>query len=291
MRTAHRLAIQGDITDVIGQTPGHQVAIGGSRIRVLEVLEFDHRLLDAISQLTFAQRHHVLPKIEAKVGLLQVTGQGQAVELDRYRRVLNRDRIELEVVHIAFGLEVLAIGIGLGLHGHAREAEGGVLVQLGLQCHQLHMTVNRAVVTQGDLTFERSLILGCGKPLFGKWGFFQRVIADRHHWHPLERLDTRPRQWTMLDIIDKQQFHRLRIRARLVVLDLQAIVRGAAVEVALNGNQLNSAVSGRALQLLGQLLVGLCNRRLQHALDFAAGVPRASGVQRPGDNNDPYQHT
>ena len=195
------------------------------------------------------------------------------------------------MVHVAFGLEVLAVGIGLGLHGHARETQGRVLVQLGLQGRQLHMAVNRAVVTQGDLAFERGLILGGGKPFFAKWGFFQRIIADRHHRHPLERLDTRPRQRAMLDIIDKQQFHRLCIRAGLVVLELETIVRGAAVEVALNGNQLNSAVCGRALQLLGQLLVGLCNRRLQHALDFAAGVPRASGVQRPGDNNDPYQHS
>lgn len=91
----------------------------------------------------------------------------------------------------------------------------------------------------------------------------------------------------MLDIIDKQQFHRLCIRAGLVVLELETIVRGAAVEVALNGNQLNSAVCGRALQLLGQLLVGLCNRRLQHALDFAAGVQAPAVFSAPATTTIP----
>ena len=67
-------------------------------------------------------------------------------------------------------------------------------------------------------------------------------------------------------------------------------MRSAAIQVAVKGNQFDSAVGGGALQLRRQLLVGFLDRGLEHIFDLGAGVPRACGVQGTCNNNNPYQY-
>lgn len=94
----------------------------------------------------------------------------------------------------------------------------------------------------------------------------------------------------MFDIVHKQQFYRLGVRACGVVLQIHTVVRSAAVQVAVKGNQFDSAVGGGALQLGRQFLVGFLDRGLEYILKLGAGVPRACGVQGTCNNNNPYQY-
>ena len=287
---AHGLVVERDVTQAVGQAPGHQAVFGRGGTGVFKVFDLEHRLGRAGGQLRLAQLQHVLAQVETVGAFVQVAGQGQPAQLDRYRWGIGRRGLELEVVHVAFGFEVLGAFIGLGAEVQARETDAGFIVQRKVEGQQLQLPVHRTTVAQGDLADKRRLVLGGGEPFFGEGGFLKGVVADRHDRRPLEGLDARPRQRAVLDVIDKQQLNRLWTRTFGIILKGQAIVRGAAVEVGLNGHQFDAAVGRGAGQLSGHFFVGLCDRGLEFTFDLGAGVPGASRVQNPCDYNNADQY-
>ena len=277
-------ALVADLVDLVVDAASQVVVLGFAGVFLLETLEGQHGFLRAEGDLGVGQLHGVLAGVETEGGFFQVAGDGQAGQLRFERCAFGVHCGNLEAVHEAFGLDLLAFGAAVEVEVGAGEAHRGSGV-LELQGQQFDVAADRTAIADIRHAFERRHVFAGGEPFFGGGVLFQFVVTGGHDRQPLEGHQARERQRAVFDMVDEQQFGVRVVFAEHAALALEAIVRGAAEHATVQGHQLQGHAAIDAGHGGLQFFIGALDSGLQDRLQLFTGVPgtaRTDGAD--GDN-------
>ncbi|RMT92350.1 hypothetical protein ALP39_04881 [Pseudomonas marginalis pv. marginalis] len=283
-RRTHGFALVADLVDLVVDTAGQVVVLGFAGVFLLEAFDGQHGFLRTEGELAVGQLNGVLPGVETESGFFQVAGDGQPGQFSFEVLALAVLPGNLEAVHEAVSLDLLAFGGAVEVQVGAGEAHRSRLV-LELQRQKFDVAVDRTGVTDIGHAFERRHVLGGGEPLLGSGVLFQLVVTGGHDRQPLERHQARERQRAVFDMVDEQQFRIRVVFAEDRTLAFQAVMGGAAEHPTIQGDQLQGHGAIDAGHGGLQFLVGVLDCGLQHRLQLFTGVPGAACTDDANGDN------
>jgi len=217
------------------------------------------------------------------LGGCQVAADFKALQLECGRGVIVAHQLHLEAVSSTLELRRLAFVVAAYRQAHTREIKGAAVVLGQLDRRNQDIAIDIAAKAQAGLRGNRGLVARCGEPRRGEVVLVQRTVTGRQHRHQLERLDPRPGEWAVLDLVGDAHLEVDRLAIGQVdVAGFYAVVRSAAEEMLLQRGHFDGHVATHTDQGLLQLGIGTADGLLQLRRQLLAGVPGASG----GDDGD-----
>ena len=116
-------------------------------------------------------------------------------------------------------------------------------------------------------------------------------MTGGHDRQPFQRYQPGEWQRAVFDTVGEQQFYAIGVFAKHLALALEAVMGGAAEQLAIQRHQFQGRGAVGANHGGLQLLVGVGDGRLQYPFQLGAGVPRATGTDCTHGHYDSKKHT